>query len=106
MIIIKPRKHGNIIFPNSTDAAEEETVYWRKKRPEATPKKRSVGRGRREVVSERRRERERRRKRRMTKADCREVKKWTGVRPLRRGSESVEIRAWWTKATRRHRMRR
>lgn len=44
--------------------------------------------------SERRRARARRRKRKRTAADWREVKRWTGVRPLRRGSESEETRVW------------
>ncbi|KAJ6334127.1 hypothetical protein OIU78_011101 [Salix suchowensis] len=41
-----------------------------------------------------RRERERMRKRKRTAADCSEVKRCTGVLPLRRGSESEEIRVW------------
>lgn len=41
-----------------------------------------------------RRERERMRKRKRTAADWREVKRWTGVLPLSRGSESEETRVW------------
>lgn len=77
-----------------TEAAEEETEYCRTKTADARAKKRSEGRGRREVDSERRRARERIRKRKRTAADWRVVKRWTGVRPLRRGSESEEIRVW------------
>lgn len=73
-----------------TEEEAEETEYWRKKMAEARAKKRSDGRGRRVVISERRRDKERRRKRKRTAADWREVKRWTGVRPLRRGSASKE----------------
>ena len=54
---------------------------------EARPKKRSGGKdGKRGVDSDRRRVRAR------MAVDCREVKRWTGVQPLRRGSESEETR--------------
>ena len=77
-----------------TDAEEADDEDWRKNTAEARAKKRSEGRGRREVASEMRRERERMRKRKRTAADWREVKRCTGVLPLRRGSESEEIRVW------------
>lgn len=88
------------------DAEEEEAEKQRKKRAEEMAKKMSGGRGRREVESEMRRERERRRKQRRRAEDWREEKRWTGVRPLRRGSESKEINAWWAEAIRRERMMR
>lgn len=89
-----------------TDEDAEETVYWRKKMADARAKKRSGGKGRRWVVSDRKMAMERTRKRKRTAADCREVKRWTGVRPLRSGSASEETRIWWTKAIRRQRMRK
>lgn len=88
------------------DAEEDEAEKHRKKRAEAMTKKISGGRGRREVESERRRERERRRKQRRRAEEWREVKRWTGVLPLRRGSESKEMNAWWAEAIRRERMMR
>ena len=77
-----------------TEAVEEETEFCKKKRAEARAKKRSGGKGRRaEAVSERRRERERRMKRKSTAADWREVRRWTGVWPLTRGSDWVEMKS-------------
>lgn len=90
-----------------TEALNEETEESRKKAAEARAKKRSEGRREKaEVVSERRREREMRRKRRETAADWREVKRWTGEWPLRRGSASEEEREWWMKERERAEMRR
>lgn len=56
------------------EAEDEEMEYWRKKSADAVPKKRSGGKGRREVVSEMRRVTERIRKRKTTTADWRDVK--------------------------------